>query len=72
MEEEEEKKKKMGLKIVGSGIGRFVTGSTANVNATKFMNSEEIEEEEERRRKKAKATTTSAKRTGGFGNFESW
>jgi peptidyl-prolyl cis-trans isomerase-like protein 2 len=73
MEEEEEKKKKMGPKIVGSGIGRFVTGSTANVNATKFMNSEEIEEEEEeRRRKKAKATTTSAKRKGGFGNFESW
>jgi hypothetical protein len=72
MEEEEEKKKKMGPKIVGSGIGRFVTGSTANVNATKFMNSEEIEEEEERGRKKAKATTTSAKRTGGFGNFESW
>ena len=73
MKEEEEKKKKMGPKIVGSGIGRFVTGSTANVNATKFMNSEEIEEEEEeRRRKKAKATTTSAKRTGGFGNFESW
>ena len=32
MEEEEEKKKKMGPKIVGSGIGRFVTGSTANVN----------------------------------------
>ena len=73
MEEEEEKKKKMGPKIVGSGIGRFATGSTANVNATKFMNSEEIEEEEEeRRRKKAKATTTSAKRKGGFGNFESW
>jgi hypothetical protein len=71
MEEEEEKKKKMGPKIVGSGIGRFVTGSTANVNATKFMNSEEIEEEE-RRRKKAKVTSTSAKRTGGFGNFESW
>ena len=69
--EEEEKKKKMGPKIVGSGIGRFVTGSTANVNATKFMNSEEIEEEEEeRRRKKAKATTTSAKRTGGFGKFK--
>ena len=71
MEEEEEKKKKMGPKIVGSGIGRFVTGSTANVNATKFMNSEEIEEEEEQRRKKAKVTT-SAKRKGGFGNFESW
>ena len=76
MEEEEEKKKKMGPKIVGSGIGRFVTGSTANVNAKFIMNtngasSEEIEEEEERR-KKAKVTTSSAKRKGGFGNFESW
>jgi hypothetical protein len=75
MEEEEEKKKKMGPKIVGSGIGRFVTGSTANVNAKFIMNtngasSEEIEEEE--RRKKAKVTTSSAKRKGGFGNFESW
>ena len=72
MEEEEEKKRKMGPKIVGSGIGRFVTGSTANVSA-KFNNINDAsprpqdEEDEQQQYKKAKVA-----RKGGFGNFDSW
>jgi len=74
MEEEEEKKRKMGPKIVGSGIGRFVTGSTANASA-KFNNTNDAsprprdEEDEQQQYKKAKVTSV---KKGGFGNFDSW
>lgn len=74
MEEEEEKKRKMGPKIVGSGIGRFVTGSTANVSA-KFNNTNDAsprpQDEKDEQQQYKKAKVTSAKK-GGFGNFDSW
>ncbi len=84
-EEEEKKKRKMDPKRfgTGAGIGRYVSGSTASVNATFTTKEEEVEEEERRRRsKKAKVVSTkktkkakvvSTKKTGGgFGNFDNW
>ena len=58
----------------GAGIGRYVSGSTANVNATFTTKEEEEEvEEEERRRRSKKAKVVSTKKTGGgFGNFDNW
>ena len=57
----------------GAGIGRYVSGSTANVNATFTTKEEEEVEEEERRRRSKKAKVVSTKKTGGgFGNFDNW
>ena len=73
-EEEEKKKRKMDPKRsgTGAGIGRYVSGSTASVNATFTTKEEEVEEEERRRRSK-KAKVVSTKKTGGgFGNFDNW
>ena len=75
-EEEEKKKRMMDPKRfgTGAGIGRYVSGSTANVNATFTTKEEEVgEEEEERRRRSKKAKVVSTKKTGGgFGNFDNW
>ena len=75
-EEEEKKKRMMDPKRfgTGAGIGRYVSGSTANVNATFTTKEEEEEvEEEERRRRSKKAKVVSTKKTGGgFGNFDNW